>query len=90
MFKNPDNEESLIISQLLLNPKMRETIHQKNILQNRPSADIYIVAKAKVLGATVVTNEVNKPHSAQLPNICETIKVPCITYDDFMEIIDNF
>ena len=29
MFKNPNNEESIIIHQLLLNPKMRETVHQK-------------------------------------------------------------
>ena len=42
MFKNPDDKESVIISQLLLNPKMRETVHHKNILENRPSADVYI------------------------------------------------
>lgn len=89
MFKKPDDKESIIISQLLLNPKMRETVHQKNILENRPSADIYIVAKAKVLDATVVTNENYKPHSAQLPNLCEELVVSCISYDDFMAIIDE-
>ena len=87
MFKNPDDKESVIISQLLLNPKMRETVHQKNILENRPSADVYIAAKAKALDATVVTNENYKPHSAQLPNLCEELGVPCISYDDFMAII---
>ncbi len=89
MFKSPDNQESLIISQLLQNPKMRETVHQKNILSNRPSADVYIVAKAKALNATVVTNEKYKPHSAQLPNLCEELWVRCISYDDLMEIISN-
>ena len=87
MFKNPDNEESIIISKLLLKPKMRETIHQKNILENRPSADVYIAAKAKALDATVVTEEKLKPNSAQLPNLCEELGVSYITYDDFMEII---
>ena len=89
MFKNPDNNESIVIRQLLLNPKMRETIHQKNILENRPSADVYIVAKAKALNATVVTNESYKPHSAQLPNLCEELEVAYISYDDFMEILDG-
>lgn len=89
MFKNPDDKESVIISQLLLNPKMRETVHQKNILENKPSADVYIAAKAKALGATVVTNERYKPHSAQLPNLCEELGVSCIAYDDFMAIIDE-
>ena len=89
MFKNPNNEESIIIHQLLLNPKMRETVHQKNILENRPSADVYIVAKAKVLGGSVVTAEKLKPASAQLPNLCKELNVPFISYDDFMEILDN-
>lgn len=89
MFKNPDDNESVIISQLLLNPKMRETVHQRNILENRPSADVYIAAKAKALDATVVTKENYKPHSAQLPNLCEELGVSCISYDDFMAVIDE-
>jgi len=89
MFKNPDDRESIIISQLLLDPKMRETVHQKNILENRPSADIYIVAKGKSLGGIVVTKEKYRPNSAQLPNICKESGVECITYDDFMEILDQ-
>ena len=85
MFKNPDGAESLIIRELFKDPKMRESIHSKNILSNRPSADIYIAAKAKQLEATVVTAEEYKPHSAQLPNICEKLGVSYITFDDFME-----
>ena len=89
MFKNPDNKESIIISKLLMKPKMRETVHQKNILENRPSADVYIVAKAKALDAIVVTNENYRPNSAQLPNLCEELDVSCISYDDFMAILDE-
>ena len=89
MFKNPDNKESVIISQLLINPKMRETVHQKNILDNRPSADVYVAAKGKSLGATVVTQEKLKPNSAQLPNLCKELGVKCIQYDDFMEMLDE-
>ncbi len=85
MFKNPDSAETLIIRELFKDNKMRESIHTKNILSNRPSADIYIAAKAKQLQAIVVTTEEYKPHSAQLPNICEKLGVACITFDDFME-----
>ena len=49
----------------------------------------YIVAKAKVLGGSVVTAEKLKPASAQLPNLCKELNVPFISYDDFMEILDN-
>ena len=89
IFLPPTNEESCIIRQIFMNKKMRENIHQKNILSNMPSADPYIVAKAKALAATVVTKEKYKPNSAQIPNICEKIDVPCISYDDFMEILSN-
>lgn len=89
MFKNPDDKESIIICQLLIKPKMRETVHQKNILENRPSADVYIAAKAKALGATVVTAEKFKPNSAQLPNLCKELGVAYISYDDFMALIDE-
>ena len=86
MFQNPTNAESLIIRDLFQNKKMRECIHTKNILENRPAADVYLVAKAKALGATLVTTETYKANSAQLPNLCEKLDVACISYDDFMEI----
>lgn len=89
MFKNPDDAESKIMCQIFEKPKFQESIHSKNILANRPSADAYIVAKGKQLQATVVTKEIYKPNSAQLPNLCEAFGVPYISYDDFMEIVSN-
>lgn len=53
-------------------------------MENRPSADIYLLAKAKHLGGTVVTEEKPKPHSSQLPNLCDDEGVPWISYEDFM------
>ena len=89
MFLNPGNKESTIMCQIFSNPKFRESIHIKNILKNRPSADAYIVAKGKFLSATVVTAEEYKPNSAQLPNLCQAMDVHYIGYDDFMEIVSN-
>lgn len=86
MFKNPTDVESLIIRDLFQSKKMRECIHTKNIIENRPAADVYLAAKAKVLNATLVTTETYKPNSAQLPNLCEKLGVACISFDDFMEI----
>lgn len=86
MFKHPTDEESLIIRDLFQSKKMRECIHLKNIIENRPAADAYLVAKAKVLNAILVTTETYRPHSAQLPNLCEKLGVVCISFDDFMEI----
>ena len=89
MFLNPTNAESLIIRIIFQNSKMQESIHLKNILSNRPSADAYLVAKAKAIGATVVTVESFKPNSAQIPNMCELCGVPYISFDEFMAQISN-
>ena len=89
MFLSPTNQESLILKELFQNTKMQESIHQKNLLNNRPSADAYLAAKAKVLGAVLVTKEKYKQHSAQLPNICEVLGVKYINYDDFMAEISE-
>lgn len=85
IFKNPTSEESLTIRKLFMNPKMRESIHSKNIINNRPSADVYIASKGKATGDTIVTEEEFKPNSAQLPNICDELGVSYINFDDFME-----
>ena len=87
MFLTPTNEESCILRELFSKPKMRESIHTKNILSNRPSADPYLAAKAKAIGAIVVTAEEYKLHSAQLPNVCEELGVSYISYDDFMDVV---
>lgn len=87
MFLNPNNNESIVIRELFTNPKFRESIHTKNILSNRPSADAYIVAKAYETGAVVVTTEEYKPNSAQLPNLCKALDVQYIDYDTFMELV---
>ncbi len=89
MFLTPTNAESLMLKELFQKSKMQESVHTKNILKNRPSADAYLVAKAKTLNATLVTCEIYKPHSAQLPNICEEMSVKYISYDDFMEILSS-
>lgn len=87
MFLTPNNEESLIIKSIFTSSKMRESVHIKNILSNRPSADVFVAAKAKILKAIVVTVEEYKPNSAQVPNICEKLGVEYINYDDFMELL---
>lgn len=89
MFINPNDKESIIMCQIFSEQKFRESIHTKNILENRPSADAYIVAKGKILSATVVTAEEFKPNSAQIPNLCKAFGVVYIGYDDFMEIVAN-
>lgn len=61
-------------------------ISRKNLLSGKPVADPFVIAKAKVIDGTVVTNESYKPHGAKIPNICEYFNVKCANLEKFMEI----
>lgn len=61
-------------------------ISRKNLLLGRPVADPFVIAKAKIIDGTVVTNEANRPNGAKIPNICERFNVKCVDLEKFMEI----
>ena len=54
-------------------------------LKGGKNADPFVIAKAAVIGGTVVTMESEKPNSAKIPNICKHFEVPCVTLEAFME-----
>ena len=49
------------------------------------SADPFVIARAKVLGGTVVTEESKPPHGARIPNICDFFDIPCVKLDGLMQ-----
>jgi hypothetical protein len=88
-FHPPTNEEAIIVSQIFSNRNFQNGIKEKNILEGMPVADPFLVAKAKTLGATVVTREVYKPNAAKIPNICEAFGVDYIGEEEFQLILRN-
>ncbi len=67
--------------------KFQESVRPNNIKGNRPSADPFIIAKAKSLGknGVVITRETLKKNSAQIPNICAYYGILC--EDDRVELL---
>ncbi len=61
-------------------------ISRKNILNGKPVADPFVIAKAKVISGIVVTNEANKPDGNKIPNICEKFSISCVNLEKFMEV----
>lgn len=59
-------------------------MEQKKLLKGGPFADPFIIAKAKVIGGTVVCQEKLKPNAAKIPNICHHFKIECICLEDFL------
>ena len=59
-------------------------IPRKVMLEGRPCADPFIIAKAKVLNGIVVTLEEIKPNAAKIPNVCAGLNIKCINLETFM------
>lgn len=57
-------------------------------------ADPWLIAKAKILGATVVTHELPEPHAKKrvpIPNVCEKFGVPFVnTFDTLRQFTASF
>ena len=84
-FSKPTHSELLFVTEIFKVKHFQALIRKKERLQGKPVADPFVIAKAKVDGFTVVTQETFKKNSAQIPNVCEHFKVPCINLEIFME-----
>lgn len=88
IFTVPTMEEMQFVQEIFKVEHFQVNISRRNLLSGKPVADPFVIAKAKIIDGTVVTNEGNKPHGAKIPNICECFKVKCMNLEKFMEVED--
>jgi len=84
-FLNPTTEEFNFVADIFRITHFQAMIRKKERLQGKPVADPFVIAKAKISGACVVTQEKLKENAAQIPNVCEHFGIPCIDLEGFME-----
>ncbi len=83
-FSKPDELESRYLLQIFERQHHQQSIRTRQISLGKPVADPFLVAKAKRLKATVLSNEISKPNSAQIPQICAALNVEIINFHDFL------
>ncbi len=59
-------------------------IRKRERLKGKPVADPFVIAKANILNAHVVTQERASENAAKIPNVCSHFKVPCLDLEEFM------
>lgn len=84
-FPTPTGAEGAFVGQIYAVPHFQANIEQQKLLKGGRNADPFVIAKAKVSRATVVTLEQLKPNAAKIPNICEHFEIPCMSLEEFME-----
>ena len=84
LFSTPSVDELQFVNEIFAVPHFQQLIEKKKILSGRPVADPFVIAKAKVEDACVVTEEAYKENASKIPNVCEHFDVECINLEDFM------
>jgi hypothetical protein len=84
IFKPATAAEAKAVSEIFKVPHFRALISQAALLKGKAVADPFLVASALVRTATVVTEELEKPNAAKVPNVCKHFGVPFMTLEEMM------
>jgi Domain of unknown function (DUF4411) len=85
LFATPTAPEGSFVGLIYAVPHFQHNIEQQKLLKGGRIADPFVIAKAAVDGAAVVTMEKLKPNGAKIPNICQHFGVQCLSLEDFMQ-----
>lgn len=84
-FHAPEVEELRFVAQIFAVSHFQSLVRKQEQLQGKPVADPFVIAKAKLLPGCVVTEELLKPNSSRIPNICQHFGINCLNLEGFME-----
>lgn len=85
LFNTPDAKEGAFVASIYAITHFQAHINGQKMLRGGRNADPFLIARAAVVTATVVTMEQLKPNAAKIPNICQHFGVPCVDLRGFMD-----
>jgi hypothetical protein len=85
IFATPTAEQGSFVAEIYKVPHFQQNIETKKFFKGGRNADPFVIARAAVEGATVVTLEKATPNAAKIPNICGHFGVNCMNLEEFME-----
>lgn len=88
-FEDPTVEELAFITQIYSVPHFQQNLDKKKLLQGGYFADPFIIAKAKLKNAVVITEESRPKNGARIPNICDHFGIACENLQGFL-VLENW
>lgn len=85
IFDIPTDKETEFVATIFQTQHFQSLVSKKARLLGKEVADPYLIARAKIQKACVVTEEKLKPNAAKIPNVCQKFKVGCMNLEQFME-----
>jgi Domain of unknown function (DUF4411) len=83
-FENPAVDEMDFVREIYRIRHFRQNLDRKKLLQGGYFADPFVIAKARVKIAVVVTEEELRNNGARIPNICTHFGVQCTNLEGFL------
>ncbi len=85
LFLESTAEELKFVGEIFQVRHFQAMIRKQERLKGKPVADPFVIARAKISGACVITQEKNTKNATRIPNVCDHFGIPCINLEGFME-----
>jgi len=85
LFLESTIEELKFVGEIFQVRHFQAMIRKQERLKGKPVADPFVIARAKISGACVVTQEKDTENAPKIPNVCDHFGIPCINLEGFME-----
>lgn len=85
VFSGPSTDELKLVTDIFKIKHFQAMIRKQELLEGKPVADPFVIAKANAIDGCVVTQENLKNNAAKIPNVCKEFEIPCINLEKFME-----
>ena len=85
LFLETTVEEFKFVAEIFKVRHFQAMIRKQERLKGKPVADPFVIARAKISGACVITQEKNIKNAARIPNVCDHFGIPCINLEGFMK-----
>ncbi len=85
IFRKTTVEEMNFVNQILSTNNFEYMLRHEHRFEGKPCADPFIIAAAKIIGGSVVTEESKKPNAPNIPNVCDHFNIQCTNLQGFME-----
>jgi len=84
-FEEPTTKELQFITTIYSIIHFQQNLEKKKLLHGGAFADPFIIAKAKINNAIVVTQEQYKDNATKIPNICKYFNIECFDLEGFLK-----
>ena len=84
IFYRPSPEETRFVSEIFQVQEFQTILKKKDRIADRPCADPFLIAAAKIKNARVVTEE-GQHGGIRIPDICKYFKIDCTNLEGLMQ-----